>query len=105
MKHLCEVSGVQPSNSSGLIAKTFHQLQQMRWRIGEIPIQIGAKPFANFLTERHAMHAADPTIALGRAIRHEISVWFEIDGSSRLLSVGGHNTSINDFLVRRLRMI
>lgn len=72
-EHLCEISGVQPSNSSGLIVETSHQPQQVSWRIGEIPIQIGAKPFANFLTERRTMQAADLTIALGRGVRHEMS--------------------------------
>lgn len=73
----------------------------MQWRIGAIRIQIGAKPFTDFFTEGHIMHAADFAIAFGCGMRHHVSDGFEIDGSGQeCLAAGRHQTSFHDFLVR-----
>ncbi len=56
-------------------SETIHQLLQMRGHLTSIRIQLSAKPFTNFLAERHAMDAAYMTIAFGLGMRHDVSDW------------------------------
>jgi hypothetical protein len=58
----------------GLVAQSIHQHRQARRHFNGFAVEIGAKPFCDFLAERHAMDAADPTVALVRGVGHEIPI-------------------------------
>jgi len=71
----------------------------MRRHSRRLQIQTDAKPFTDFLAERHVMGAADLNVALLRGISHEKSNRLATE-AGEALSAGAHKTRFHDCHVR-----
>jgi hypothetical protein len=72
-----------------LIAQSRHEQYQVRRQLNRSLIHARAKPLADFLTERHAMDAAERSVTLVRRISHE-DIRLSVDAASGELAAGGH---------------
>lgn len=96
----CEKSFTRSNvDSDGLIGQALQQRRQMRRYFNGSLIQTRAKPFTDFLADRCAMEAADLSVSLVSAIRHENPIVPE-NAEGKCLPTGSHKTGFPDVSAR-----